>query len=124
MTRNTVISALKSVQTPFSQSFSQKYYTTVFAATNSTGLRDLLSVRGLAHSHCITDLFLVSFSTRGLAHCGCQLPHALPHVGRCCVLSVSIRFCSPPHNSIQFPFQLVGGVCLFVNEGIQYTVTK
>ena len=124
MTRNTVIWTLKLVETPFCQSFSQMCYTTVFAATNSTGLSDLLSARGLAHSHHTTDLFLVSFSARGLAHCGCQLPHALPHVARCCFLSVGIHICSPPHNSIRFPFQSVGGVCLLVYEGIQYAVTK
>ena len=98
--------------------------TTVFAATNSTGLSDLLSARGLAHSHRNTDPFVVSFGAQGLAHCGCQLPHASPHVARCCFLSVGIHICSPAHNSIQFPFQLVGGICFFVNEGIQYTVTK
>ena len=105
MTLNTVIWTLISVETPFCQSFSQICYTTAFAATNSTGLSDLLSARGLAH-------------------CGCQLPHALAHVACCCFLSVGIHICSPPHNSIKFPLQLVGGVCLLVNEGIQYAVTK
>ena len=124
MTGNTVIWTPKSVETPICQSFLQICYTAVFAATSSTGLSDLLSARGLAHSHRITDLFLVSFTVRGLAHCGCQLSHALPHVARCCFLSVGFHICSPPHNSIHFPFQFVGGVCFLVNEGIQYAVTK
>ena len=124
MTQNTVIWTPKSVQTPFCRLLLQICCTTDLAATNSTGLSDLLSARVLAHSHHITDLFLVSFSVRGLAHCGCQLPHALPHVARRCFLSVGIHICSPPHNSIQFPFQLVGEICLLVNEGIHYAVTK
>ena len=111
MTRKTVIWSPNSVETPFCRSISEICYTTVFAATNSTGLSDLLSVRGLAHSHRIRGMFLVYFSARGLT-----LPHALPHV--------AIHICCPPHNSIQFPFQLVGGVSLWVNEGIQYAVTK
>ena len=74
--------------------------------------------------HRITDLFFVSLSARGLAHCGYQLPQVLPHVVCCCFLSVGIHIRSLPHNSIQFPFQLVGGICFLVNEGIQYTVTK
>ena len=98
--------------------------TTVFVVTDSTGLSDLRSARGLAHSHRISDLFFVTFSARGLAHCGSQLPQALPHVACCLFLSVGIHICSPPHNSIQFPFQLVGRICLLVNEGIQYAVTK
>ena len=98
--------------------------TTVFVVTNSTKLSDLLSARGLAYSHRITDLFFVTFSAGGLAHCGCHLPQALPHVACCCFLSVGIHICSPPHNTIQFPFQLVGGICFLVNEGIQYATTK
>ena len=124
MTRNTVISGLKSVETVFCRSVSKICRTTVFAATNSTGLSDLLSARGFAHSHHITDLFLMSFSARGLAHCAFQLPHVFPHVACCCFLSVGTHICSPPHNSIQFPFQLVGGICFLVNEDIQYAVTK
>ena len=124
MTRDRVILTLKSVKTPFCQSLSQICYTTVLGATNSTKLSDLLSARGVAHSHHITDQYLVSFGARGLAHCECQLPHALPHVARCCFLSVAIHTCHPPHNGIQFPFQLVGVVCLLVTEGIQYAVTK
>ena len=108
----------------FCRSFSQICSTTVFGVTNSTGLGDLLSARGLAHSHRITDLFFVTFSARGLAHCGCQLPQALPQVVCCCFLSVRIHICSLPHNSILFPFQLVGGICFLVNEGIEYAVTK
>ena len=65
MTQNTVI---WSVETPFCRSFSQSCCTRDFAATHSTGLSDLLFARGPAHSHHITDLFLVSFSARGLAH--------------------------------------------------------
>ena len=80
MTRNMVIWTLKSVETPFYQSFLQISSTTVFAATNSTGLSDLLSARGLVHSHRITNLFLVSCRARGLPHCGCQLPHVLLQV--------------------------------------------
>ena len=118
MTQNTLIWTAKSVGTPFCRSISQICCTTVLAATHSTGLSNVLSVRGLAHSQCITDLFLASFGARGLAHCGCQLPHALPHVARRCFLSVGIHICSPPHNNIHFPFQLVGGICFFVNEGI------
>ena len=109
MTQTTVIWTPKSVQTPFCQSFSQICYTTVFAATNFTRLSDLLRACGLAHSNRITDLFLVSFSARGLAHCWCQLPHALPQVARCCFLSVGIHISSPPKNRIQFQFQLVAG---------------
>ena len=124
MTRNTVIWTLKSVETPFGQSVSQICHTIVFAKTNSTGLSNLLSAPGLAHSHRITDLYLVSFSAQGLAHCGCRLPHALPHVACGCFLSIGIHICYPPNNSIQFPFQLVGGVCLLVTQGIQYAVTK
>ena len=124
MTRNTAIRTPKSVETPFCQAFSQFCYKTLFAATISTGLSDLLSARGLLHTHRITDLFLVSFSVRGLAHCGCQLPHVFPHAARCSFLSVCIHICSPPHNSIQCPFQLVGGACFLVNEGTQYAVTK
>ena len=122
VTRNTVIWTPKSVELPFWKSFLQICSTPVFAATHSTGLSDLVTVRSFAHSHLITDLFLVSFSVRGLVHCGCQLRHALPQVARCCFLFVGIHICSPPHNSIQFPFQLVGGVCFLVNENIQYAV--
>ena len=118
MTRNTVFWTLNSVETPFCQWVSQICYITVFVATNSTGLRDLLSARGLPHSHRITDLFFVSFSARGLEHCRCQLAHGLPRVVRCCFLSVGIHSCSLPHNGIQFPFQLAGGVFPLVNEGI------
>ena len=121
---NTSIWALNLVETPFCHSFSQICYTRVFASTNSTGLSDLLSARGLAHSHRITDLFVVYFSARGLVHCTCQLPHSLAHLARCCFPSVGVYICSPPHNNIQFPFQLVYGVCLLVNEGIQHAVTK
>ena len=123
-TQNAVIWGLNSVKTPFCHCSSQICYPTAFAATNSKGSNDPLSARGLAHSHRITDLFVVSFSARSLVHCRCQLPHALAHVAGCCFLSVGIHICSPPHNSIQFPFQLVGGVCLLVNKGIQHAVTK
>ena len=71
-----------------------------FAVTNSTGLSDLLSARGLAHSHRITDLFFVSSSAQGLAHCQCQLPQAVPHLACCCFLSVGIHTFSPPQYSI------------------------
>ena len=118
MTGNTFIWALNTVEMPFCHLVSQICYTTAFSATNSTGLSDLLSARGLAHSNHITDLFLVSLSARGLAHCGFQLPHSSVHVARCCFLSVGIHICSPPHNSMQLPFQLVCGVCRLVNEGI------
>ena len=126
MTQTTVIWAPQSVETPFCRSVSQICCTTVFAATNSTGLSDLLAHSRLAHSHRITDLFPVSFSAQGLVHCGCHLPHVLPRVARRCFLSVGIHICCPPHNSIQIqlPFQLVGGICFFVNEGIQSAVTK
>ena len=124
MTQSTVIWTPKSVETPFCRSFSQICCTDVFAATNFTGLSDLRSARGLAHLRRITDLFLVSFSARGLAHCGRQLPHVLPHITCCCFLSVGIHICSPPHNSIQFLLQLGGGVCFLVNEGARDAVTK
>ena len=124
MTQNTSIWAPNSVQSPFCHWFSQICHTTVFAATSSTGLSGLLSAPGLGHSHHNTDLFLVYFSARGFAHCGCQLPHSLAGVARCCLLSVGIHICSPPHNSIQFWFQVVCRVCLLVNEGIQHAVTK
>ena len=107
MTQNTFIWDLNSVATPFCHTFQQICHTTVFRATNSTGLSDLVSARGLVHSQRITYLFLGSFSARGLAHCGRQLPHWLADVGRCCILSVGIHICSPPHSSIQFLFQLV-----------------
>ena len=118
MTQNMVIWTLKSVETVFCRSSSQICSTTVFVGTNSTGLSDLLSARVLAHPHRITYLFFVTTSARGLAHCGCQLPQALLHVACCCFLSVGINICSPPNNGIQFPFQLVGGICFLVNEGI------
>ena len=100
MTRNTFIRALNSVETPFCHSFSQICYTTVFAATNSPELSDLLSARGLAHSHRITNLFLVYFSLWGLAHCGCQLPLNLSrraNINTSCAAR-TFRFC-PFHNS-------------------------
>ena len=124
MTQNTVIWTPKSVETPFCWLFSQICCTDVCAATTSTGLSDLRSARGLAHSHPIADLSLVSFSGRGLAHCGCRLPHAVPQVACCCFLSVGIHICSPPHNSIEFLFQLVGVIWFLVNDIIQYAVTK
>ena len=110
MTQSKVIGTPKSVQTPFCQAFSQICYTTIFAATNFSRLSDLLSARGLVHSHRIADLFLVSFSARGLAHCRCQLQHALSPFALCCVLYFGIHICTPPYNSIQFLFQLVCGV--------------
>ena len=120
MTRNTVIWTLNSVETPFCQSFSQICYKTCFASTDSTGVSDLLSARGVTHSQCITHPFLASFSARGRAHCGCQLPHLSARVACCCFLFLGIHICSPPHNSIQFPSQSVGGVCLLVNEDIRH----
>ena len=62
MTQYTFIWAQNSVETPFCHSFSRICHTTVFPATNSTGLSDLLSARGLAHSHRITGLFFPYFS--------------------------------------------------------------
>ena len=62
MTQNTLIWALNSVETPFCHSLPQICHTTVFAATISRGLSDLLNARGLAHSNRITDLFLMNFS--------------------------------------------------------------
>ena len=96
----------------------QIYHTTVFAAASSTGQSNLLSARGLARSHRITDLFLLYFGARGFAHCGCQLLHLLAHVLRGCFLSVGIHIPSPSHDSIQFPFQVVCRVHLRVNEGV------
>ena len=116
MTQNTFISAVNAVETPFCHSFSQIFHPTVFLATNSTGLSDLLSACGLVHSNRITNLFFVYF--RGLAHCGCQLPHSLAHVACCSFLPVSIHICSPPQNRILFTFQLVCAVDLLINEGI------
>ena len=118
MTRNTVIRTLESVKMVFCKSFSQICSTTLFVVIYSAALSELLSARGLGHSHCITYLFFVMFSVRGLEHCGCQLPQALPHVACRCFLSVGIHICSPPHNSIRFRFQLVGGICFLVNDCI------
>ena len=53
MTQNTVIWTPKSVDTPFCPLFSQICCTTVFATTNSTGLSDLTSARGLTLQTCL-----------------------------------------------------------------------
>ena len=118
MTQNTFIWALNSVQKPFCRSLLQRCHTTVFRASNLTGLSNLLRARGVAHSHRITDLSFVYFSAGGLAYCGCQSPDSMAHIACCCFLSVGIHISSPPHKSIQFLFQLDCGVCLMVNEGI------
>ena len=105
MTQNTVIWTPKSVETLFCRSFSQICCTTVFAATNSTGLSDLLSAVSLAHSHHITDL--VSFSAGGAARCA-LLPPVCRH---------PYLFSAPQQHPVSV--SVVGGICFLVNEGIQ-----
>ena len=62
MTQNMFIWAPNSVETPLCHTFSQMGHTTLFPATNCTGLSNPLTARGPAHSHRITDLSFVYFS--------------------------------------------------------------
>ena len=104
ITQNRSIQALNLVHSLFRHSLWQICYTIVFAGTSSRGFSELVTARGLTHSYRTTNLFFVYFSAQSLTHWGCYLQHSLVHFVRCCFLSVGIHICSPPHNSIHFPF--------------------